>query len=110
VAALALSLTVACGVLAGLTVHSLPFHRMPKRADRPALIEELRMAWREALLVVLIAAAMTGLALTGDFTTVEGALWVVMLAALAVPYVAAVVLAVTTARPPRDVPQPVAVA
>ena len=110
VAALALSLTVARGVLAGLTVRFLPFHRTPKRADRPALIEGLRMAWREALLVVLIAAAMTGLALTGAFTTVEGALWVVMLAALAVPYVAAVVLAVTAARPPRDVPQPAPVA
>lgn len=91
-------------------VRSLPFHRTPKRADRPALIEGLRMAWRETVLVGLIVAAMVALGLTGAFSTVEGALWVVMLAALAVPYVAAMVLAVTAARAPREMAEPATVA
>ncbi len=106
IAALALSYTVARGVLAGLAFRSLPFHRTPKRANAPALIEGIRMASSEALLVLTIVMAAAGLAYTGAFSTVEGTLWVLMLGALALPYVAAVILAVAAAMPERAAAAP----
>lgn len=112
-AALALSYTVARGVLAGLAFRSLPFHRTPKRANAPALIEGIRMASSEATLVLMIVMAAVGLVYAGALDTVEGLLWVLMLGALALPYVAAVALAVTAALPARaaEVPaQPTAMA
>ena len=102
VAALALSYTVARGVLAGLAFKSLPFHRTPKRANAPALIEGIRMASTEAMLVLMIVAAAIGLMATGALDTIEGLLWVLMLGALSLPYVAAVILAVTASMPARE--------
>ena len=103
VAALALSLTVARGVLAGLAFKKAVFHRTPKRRDSPALIEGVRMAGREALLTLLVLVTAGGLIWTGAFTTIEGTLWVAMLGALVLPYVCAVVLAVAAALPARAV-------
>lgn len=101
IAALALSYTVARGVLAGLFFKSLPFHRTPKRANAPALIEGVRMASSETMMTLMIAAAAAGLIYSGAFSTADGVLWVLMLGALSLPYVAAVILAVTAALPAR---------
>ena len=106
IAALALSYTVARGVMSGLLFKSLPFHRTPKRANAPALIEGIRMASSEAMFVLLIVMAAAGLIATGALDTVEGLLWVLMLGALSLPYVAAVILAVTAAMPARAVETP----
>jgi cellulose synthase/poly-beta-1,6-N-acetylglucosamine synthase-like glycosyltransferase len=103
IAALALSFTVARGVLAGLFFRSLPFHRTPKRARAPALIEGVRMASSETILTLMIAAAAAGLIYSGALATIDGLLWVLMLGALSLPYVAAVILAVTAALPARAV-------
>lgn len=100
-AAMALSYTVARGILSGLFITSAPFMRTPKMENRPALIGGLMMAWQEGLLFLgaIIAASATAIAY-GRWNT-EANLWIFMLLVQTIPYASAVALSLIAALPAR---------
>ena len=100
-AAMALSYTVARGILSGLFITSAPFMRTPKMENRPALIGGLMMAWQEGLLFLgaIVAASATAIAY-GRWNT-EANLWIFMLLVQTIPYASAVALSLIAALPAR---------
>ncbi len=109
-AGLALSHTIGKAVWKGLLIRSAPFLRTPKMADAPALLQGLRMAREEAVLLGLNWAALAGVAVAHRLATLEARLWCLVLLTQSLPYLASVATSVMAALPAgalRRVPQPV---
>jgi hypothetical protein len=99
VAGLALSPTIGRAVGKGLLIGRAPFLRTPKLRDAPALVQGLVMAREEACILVLTLAALAGVAVAHRFGTWEARLWCVVLLTQAMPYAAAVTVAIAAAMP-----------
>jgi exo-beta-1,3-glucanase (GH17 family)/cellulose synthase/poly-beta-1,6-N-acetylglucosamine synthase-like glycosyltransferase len=102
-AGLALSHTVAKGVLAGLLSGKRPFKRTPKCRERPHLFDALRMVWEESLLLILFACAASGLALSQNLA--DKTIWIFMgvLIVQAIPYFASLAAAlISIFKPGQD--------
>jgi hypothetical protein len=89
---MALTHTIARGVLKGLFTSGAPFLRTPKAEDRPALLQGVLMAREELVMLGLLwTAALAMLAGFGPQHR-EAMLWALILGVQALPYVGALYL------------------
>jgi exo-beta-1,3-glucanase (GH17 family)/cellulose synthase/poly-beta-1,6-N-acetylglucosamine synthase-like glycosyltransferase len=96
-AGLALSHTIGRAVLKGLFTGGLPFFRTPKLANAPALIRALGDAREEVLFLIafwLAAYTVTG---RNDADMLDLQMWVLVLLVQSIPYLAAVLVSLTSA-------------
>lgn len=99
VAGLALSHTIGKAVLYGLFTQSMPFVRTPKLAHRSGLMKALAEAREELYVALLLLGAATGICLAQGLPNSDARWWLVMLLVQALPYLAAVTMAVISAAP-----------
>lgn len=88
VAGLSLTHTVGKAVWSGLLTSGKPFLRTPKCADPASFTQVFRVIWQEAMLLVLLLAAMVSMAFDRGFQDPAVTLWMVMLGVQALPYAA----------------------
>jgi hypothetical protein len=93
IAGLALTFTVGKAMLVGLTTSKLPFMRTPKCENQPAAVQAIAMALEEFLLAVLLWLAGISIWTVYGQDDPEARLWVVVMLAQSLPYVAAVATA-----------------
>ncbi len=109
VAGMALTHTIARGVIKGLLTNNAPFFRTPKSEDKPALMAGLAMAAEElTMLGLLWGGCIAVLAVYGP-NHPEALLWATVLAVQSLPYVAALALSMANAFPaqaPIGLPAP----
>ena len=98
---LALTHTIGKAVWQGLFKRRAHFARTPKMKDAPALVQGLMTARQEAVFLVLLLSAAAGVTLVHRGGTWEAVLWTVILLVQAVPYLAAVTMALLAAMPAR---------
>jgi exo-beta-1,3-glucanase (GH17 family)/cellulose synthase/poly-beta-1,6-N-acetylglucosamine synthase-like glycosyltransferase len=106
VTGLALAYTVGRGVLAGLMTSSRPFVRTPKCESSERWTRALKLAAPEALLLAATVLAIAITVMTGKVNDPAELVWIAVLAVLAVPYAAAVALALVSTLEPRRLPVP----
>jgi hypothetical protein len=90
---LSLSYTVGKGVIAGLFTSSKPFLRTPKCEDSAPWTQIFKVARAEATLLVGTIAAIFGTMWSTQFDDPADFVWVAALAVMAVPYAAALLVA-----------------
>jgi hypothetical protein len=90
---LSLSYTVGKGVIAGLLTSSKPFLRTPKCEDSAPWTQIVRVAKAEAALLVGTVAAVIGTMWSTQFDDPADVAWVAALTVMAVPYAAALLVA-----------------
>jgi hypothetical protein len=90
---LSLSCTVGQGVIAGLFTSSKPFLRTPKCEDSAPWTQIFKVARAEATLLVGTIAAIFGTMCSTRFDDPADFVWVAALAVMAVPYAAALLVA-----------------
>jgi hypothetical protein len=90
---LSLSYTVGKGVIAGLLTSSKPFLRTPKCEDSAPWTQIVKVARAEAALLVGTIAAIFGSMWSTQFDDPADVVWVAALSVMAVPYAAALVVA-----------------
>jgi hypothetical protein len=114
VAGLALVHVVGIAVIAGLIGRRARFCRTPKLAARHRLAGALAAALPETLLAVGLLGSAVGVAATTPLPSVDSTLWIVLLAASAIPHFAALTLSLLGAvgpgaarrAPARELPVP----
>jgi exo-beta-1,3-glucanase (GH17 family)/cellulose synthase/poly-beta-1,6-N-acetylglucosamine synthase-like glycosyltransferase len=99
VAGLALVYTVGRAVLAGTFRKEARFFRTPKLARRHSLAGALAASRAETVLAGALLASTAGVALTAPYASIDRTLWCVLLAAMAVPHLAALAVALVSALP-----------
>jgi exo-beta-1,3-glucanase (GH17 family)/cellulose synthase/poly-beta-1,6-N-acetylglucosamine synthase-like glycosyltransferase len=97
-AGLALSYTIATAVLYGLVRRAMPFLRTPKLKARASIWSALRLARDELLLLLVLSGCFTGIVCVQDAGTSDVRFWLFTLAIQAIPYAAAVYMALASAR------------
>ena len=102
-AAMALSFTVARGIIAGITSPDKPFLRTPKCEDRPALMQGFLMAWEESLIAGLLLTAAIAIFAAYGILNLEARLWALMLMAQSIPYLSALITSLIAAMPPATI-------
>lgn len=98
-AGLALSHTIAKAVLYGFVTHSIPFFRTPKMRSNSGLLIALAEAREELVIMLLLWAAALGISVVQGFTGLDVTVWVATLLIQSLPYLAAVIMAMISARP-----------
>ncbi|NEX20331.1 glycosyltransferase [Thiorhodococcus mannitoliphagus] len=96
-AGLALSHTIARAMFGGLVTGKLGFFRTPKMAEAPAVIRALGDAREEALLAFAFLLAAFGVMLRDDAFMLDVRIWVAVLVVQAIPYLASVLVSLTSA-------------
>jgi cellulose synthase/poly-beta-1,6-N-acetylglucosamine synthase-like glycosyltransferase len=103
---LSLSYTVGKGVIAGLLTSSKPFLRTPKCEDSAPWTQVIKVARAEAALLVGTIVAIFGTMRSTKFDDPADVVWVAALSVMAVPYTAALLVALfSTMRLGRPVAQ-----
>ncbi len=103
---LSLSYTVGKGVIAGLFTSSKPFMRTPKCEDSAPWTQVLKVARAEAALLLGTVAAIFGTMWSTQFDDPADFVWIAALLVMAVPYVAALLVALfSTMNPGRPAVQ-----
>ena len=102
-AAMALSFTVARGIVAGILSPDKPFLRTPKCEDRPALMQGFLMAWEESSIAGLLFIASIAIFAAYGFMNLEARLWALMLMAQSIPYLSALITSLIAALPPATI-------
>jgi cellulose synthase/poly-beta-1,6-N-acetylglucosamine synthase-like glycosyltransferase/exo-beta-1,3-glucanase (GH17 family) len=100
-AGLALSHTVAKAVIWGLFTSGRPFFRTPKCRRGPAIFRGLAMASEEGSILCVMMAASAGFIVTNDLWHLDAWLWLTVLAVMALPYAATVLLGAINGIPRR---------
>jgi exo-beta-1,3-glucanase (GH17 family)/cellulose synthase/poly-beta-1,6-N-acetylglucosamine synthase-like glycosyltransferase len=98
-AGLALSHTIAKAVFLGFVTKDKPFLRTPKVADTQPLAKAVAAAREETLLLSALACAIGGLAIQQDLAALDLRLWMLVLVAQAIPYLACLVVSVISGLP-----------
>ncbi|MFH1984599.1 MAG: glycosyltransferase [Pseudomonadota bacterium] len=99
IAGLSLSHTIAQAVLSGMFTTGKPFFRTPKMANASALRNAILAAREETLLLIAMLAAAATIASMPNTSTLDMHLWVIVLLVQAMPYVAALIVAVISGFP-----------
>jgi hypothetical protein len=99
VAGLALVHAVGRAVLAGIFRKEARFYRTPKLARRHSVAGALAASSSETALAGALLASAAGVALSAPYASIDRTLWCVLLAAMAVPHVAALAVALMSALP-----------
>jgi cellulose synthase/poly-beta-1,6-N-acetylglucosamine synthase-like glycosyltransferase len=90
---LSLSYTVGKGVISGLFTSSKPFLRTPKCEDSAPWTQAFKVAKAETALLIATVAAIFGTMWSTQFDDPADVVWVIALAVMAVPYAAALTVA-----------------
>jgi hypothetical protein len=98
-AGLALTHTIATGILSGLLTSSKPFLRTPKCENKSAVVKGLMMARSEALMMLGLVMAVVIQLNFGKDQTEERLVWAVLLLIQALPYTASVLLSLFSVMP-----------
>jgi exo-beta-1,3-glucanase (GH17 family)/cellulose synthase/poly-beta-1,6-N-acetylglucosamine synthase-like glycosyltransferase len=98
-AGLALSHTIAIAMLRGLVTRNAPFFRTPKMAHAQAVVNALNDVSEESLFMLALWLAAVGVALRQDADSLDLLLWVIVLMIQSIPYMAAVIVSLTSAFP-----------
>ena len=98
-AGLALTHTIATGILSGLLTSSKPFLRTPKCENKSAVVKGLMMARSEALMMLGLVMAVVIQLNFGKDQTEERLVWAVLLLIQALPYAASVLLSLFSVMP-----------
>jgi len=109
VAGMALTHTIARGVIKGLLTNNAPFFRTPKAEDKPALMQGLAMAAEELTILGLLWGGCLAVLIAYGADNTEALLWVTVLAVQSLPYLGALLLSMANAFPakaPRRLPAP----
>ncbi|BCU08130.1 glycosyltransferase [Allochromatium tepidum] len=96
-AGLALSHTIARAMFGGLVTGKLGFFRTPKLAEAPAVIRALADAREEALLAFAFLFAAVAVMQRDDAFMLDVRIWVAVLVVQAIPYLATVLVSLTSA-------------
>ena len=96
-AGLALSHTIARAMFGGLVTGKLGFFRTPKMAEAPAVIRALADAREEALLAFAFLFAAVAVMQREDAFMLDVRIWVAVLVVQAIPYLATVLVSLTSA-------------
>ncbi|MCK7575978.1 MAG: glycosyltransferase [Chromatiales bacterium] len=96
-AGLALSHTIARAMFGGLVTGKLGFFRTPKMAEAPAVIRALADAREEALLAFAFLFAAVAVMQRDDAFMLDVRIWVAVLVVQAIPYLATVLVSLTSA-------------
>ncbi|MGD9975053.1 MAG: glycosyltransferase [Desulfatirhabdiaceae bacterium] len=99
VAGMALSHTIGRAMLAGFTKNNQPFLRTPKCENQRAVVQGLRMASEEVLMLLGMVLAAFGIVDKFGSDNPEMMLWVAALLIQALPYAAAVVTSMVNVAP-----------
>lgn len=99
VAGLALSHTIAKAVVYGFFTRSIPFFRTPKLRSSHGLLVALAEAREEVFIMLLLWGAALGISLTQPLPGMDVYFWVGVLLVQSLPYLAALVMALLSARP-----------
>lgn len=99
VAGLALSHTIAKAVLYGFVTRSIPFFRTPKMRSSHGLLVALAEAREEVFVMLLLWGAAFGITLTQPQPSLDVYFWVGVLLVQSLPYLAALLMALLSARP-----------
>ncbi|MCL7462533.1 glycosyltransferase [Pseudomonas sp. NW5] len=102
VAGLALSHTIAKAVIYGLFTRSIPFFRTPKMRSSHGLLVALAEAREEVFVMLLLWGAALGIALTQPVPSLDVYFWVAVLLVQSLPYLAALLMALLSAKAPQD--------
>jgi hypothetical protein len=104
---LSLAYTVGSGVLAGLVSSSKPFLRTPKCESVAPWTRALRLVASEAILLFMLLGAIISMSVVSQLEDPAERVWVAALIVMAIPYAAAVVVAVgsTIQLSRRPIPQ-----
>ncbi|MCW5729203.1 MAG: glycosyltransferase, partial [Alphaproteobacteria bacterium] len=90
IAGLSLTYTVGKAMIYGIFTSKLPFMRTPKCEDQPAAVQAILMAWEEILLGILLWLSAFSVWRVYSYDDPEAKLWVVVLLAQSLPYLAAI--------------------
>ena len=93
-AGLALSHTIAKAVLLGFITRHKPFFRTPKLTRQSDMVQALACVYQETCMLAALLAAMWGVNLNRIASSLDLKIWIIVLGAQAVPYFAALALAV----------------
>jgi exo-beta-1,3-glucanase (GH17 family)/cellulose synthase/poly-beta-1,6-N-acetylglucosamine synthase-like glycosyltransferase len=99
VAGMALSHTIGRAMLAGFTTNNQPFLRTPKCENQKAVIQGLRMASEEVLMLIGLLLAAFGITEKFGTDNPEMMLWVAALLVQALPYAAALYVSMVNVAP-----------
>lgn len=102
VAGLALSHTIAKAVLFGFVTRSIPFFRTPKLRSSHGLLVALAEAREELFVMLLLWGAALGIGLTQPQPGLDVYFWVGVLLVQSLPYLAALLMALLSARPQEE--------
>ncbi|TBU96855.1 glycosyltransferase [Stutzerimonas kirkiae] len=99
IAGLALSHTIAKAVLYGFATRSIPFFRTPKMRSNHGLLVALNEAREEVFIMLLLWGAALGISLTQKQGGLDVLFWIIVLLVQSLPYLAALIMALLSARP-----------
>lgn len=99
IAGMGLTHTIACAILKALFTSNQPFLRTPKAENKPALLKGLLMAREEILILVALGTAGYGISALYGVDNFEANLWITVLAALSLPYIATFVCSLVSVLP-----------
>ena len=104
---LALSYVISKAMLYGMVSNKLPFLRTPKLKNRESWWFALLLVTEECTIAVLLLLSALGVAFRQDWEATDVQLWVFVLMVQSLPYLAAVVMSLLSARPlERITPDP----
>ena len=98
-AGLALSHTIAKAMLLGMVTRGRPFLRTPKLEHSLALVKALASAREEALFMLALWGAATGIYLKHGSDTLDLLLWIIVLIVQSLPYLAALLMSFISGLP-----------
>ena len=106
---LALSHTIAKAVLTGFVTKNLPFFRTPKCENSPAVVRALAAVSEEIVIAVALWLGVLGVSLRQSQDTQSTVLWASVLFIQSLPYLAAILVSLSTTIPSwkKSAPQPV---
>jgi len=105
IAGMSLSFTVGRAVLSGIFTSGKPFIRTPKYEGRPALTQAWLMARSEIILLACLVILAVAVPTAASWANMQAVTWSALLLVQALPYAAALVMAIANVMPPvRRVP------
>ncbi|CAK0765936.1 Glycosyltransferase [Gammaproteobacteria bacterium] len=102
IAGMSLTHSIARAMVAGLFTKNLPFHRTPKMENQAAMLQGLKMAREESMMLAALLVAAISVVVSYGNEVQEAELWAGVLMVQAVPYLAALITATASAIPGWD--------
>ncbi len=101
-AGLSLSHTISKAILLGLMTSNLPFFRTPKRARAHALLQALREAREEGMILLSLWLAAIAIVARQGSDNIDLLVWIVVLLVQSLPYLAALIMSLISGLSPTS--------